>query len=301
MGKKKDKLPRTGVRKAPMLTKSYYMRYWVMRLSDLACNMFQYRNVPEEINLYSMTKQIMLGGFGVFFFDQGLNKYFCLPGALTGVDVYGYPTTAKPIGKNIEIIFPDLNVNEECVIIYANKTRTSALPYINEYADKLSDLDISLKMNARAMKHPLMLKTTEQMKESVATLMAQYEDDYYVVFPDKELLNETSLQVMDFKISASEILNLQKEKETVLNEFFNVFGISGSVEKRERMISGEMNAMMEQIAVNREMWMATQKDAIDRINKLYGLNIELEVPKYMDESEINEEKIDKEEVIKNEK
>lgn len=301
MGKKKDKLPRTGVRKAPMLTKPYYMRYWVMRLSDLACNMFQYRNVPEEINLYSMTKQIMLGGFGVFFFDQGLNKYFCLPGALTGVDVYGYPTTAKPIGKNIEIIFPDLNVNEECVIIYANKTRTSALPYINEYADKLSDLDISLKMNARAMKHPLMLKTTEQMKESVATLMAQYEDDYYVVFPDKELLNETSLQVMDFKISASEILNLQKEKETVINEFFNVFGISGSVEKRERMISGEMNAMMEQIAVNREMWMATQKDAIDRINKLYGLDIELEVPKYMDESEINEEKIDKEEVIKNEK
>lgn len=301
MGKKKDKLPRTGVRKAPMLTKPYYMRYWVMRLSDLACNMFQYRNVPEEINLYSMTKQIMLGGFGVFFFDQGLNKYFCLPGALTGVDVYGYPTTAKPIGKNIEIIFPDLNVNEECVIIYANKTRTSALPYINEYADKLSDLDISLKMNARAMKHPLMLKTTEQMKESVATLMAQYEDDYYVVFPDKELLNETSLQVMDFKISASEILNLQKEKETVINEFFNVFGISGSVEKRERMISGEMNAMMEQIAVNREMWMATQKDAIDRINKLYGLNIELEVPKYMDESEINEEKIDKEEVIRNEK
>ena len=89
------------------------------------------------------------------------------------------------------------------------------------------------------------------MKESVATLMAQYEDDYYVVFPDKELLNETALQVMDFKVSSSELLNLQKEKETVLNEYFNVFGISGSVEKRERMISGEMNAMMEQIAVNR--------------------------------------------------
>lgn len=296
MSKKKDRLPRTGVRKASMLTKEYYMRYWIMRLTDLACNMFQYKNVPEEINLYSMTKQIMLGGFGVFFHDNGLDKYFCLPGALTGVDVYGYPTTAKPIGKNIEIIFPELKVNEECVLIYANKTRTSAMPYINEYADKLAELDIALKMNTRAMKHPLMLKTTEQMKESVATLMAQYEDDYYVVFPDKELLNETALQVMDFKVSSSELLNLQKEKETVLNEYFNVFGISGSVEKRERMISGEMNAMMEQIAVNREIWMATQRDAIDRINRLYGLDIELEVPKYMDESEINEET----EVIKDE-
>ena len=160
MSKKKDRLPRTGVRKAGMLTKEYYRRYWIMRLTDLACNMFQYKNVPEEINLYSMTKQIMLGGFGVFFHDNGLDKYFCLPGALTGVDVYGYPTTAKPIGKNIEIIFPELKVNEECVLIYANKTRTSAMPYINEYADKLAELDIALKMNTRAMKHPLMLKTT---------------------------------------------------------------------------------------------------------------------------------------------
>ena len=147
-----------------------------------------------------------------------------------------------------------------------------------------------MKMNTRAMKHPLMLKTTEQKKESIATLMAQYDDDYYVVFPDQSLLDNTSLQVMDFKVSASEILNLQKEKETVINEFFNVFGISGSVEKRERMISGEMNAMMEQIAVGREMWMAPQRDAIKRINKMFGLNVSIDIPKYMDEKEEAEKK-----------
>jgi len=211
---------------------------------------------------------------------------------LTGVDPYGYPTYAKPISKNVSegIIFPELRVGEECVIIYANKVRSSALPYIAEYADKLAELDVALKMNTRAMKHPLMLKTTEQKKESIATLMAQYDDDYYVVFPDQSLLDNTSLQVMDFKVSASEILNLQKEKETVINEFFNVFGISGSVEKRERMISGEMNAMMEQIAVGREMWMAPQRDAIERINKMFGLNVSIDIPKYMDEKEEAEKK-----------
>ena len=97
-----------------------------------------------------------------------------------------------------------------------------------------------------------------------------------------------------YNVSASEILNLQKEKETVLNEFFNIFGISGSVEKRERMISGEMNAMMEQVAVNREMWMGPQKDAIEKINKMFNLKISIEVPKYMKE-EPQEEKEKKEE------
>ena len=269
------------------MTKPYYTRLWRMRLSDLACNMFPYKGMPDEINMNAVSKMVMLGGYAIFFKDKDLDKFFCLEGALTGVDPYGYPTYAKPISKNVSegIIFPELRVGEECVIIYANKVRSSALPYIAEYADKLAELDVALKMNTRAMKHPLMLKTTEQKKESIATLMAQYEDDYYVVFPDQSLLDNTSLQVMDFKVSASEILNLQKEKETVINEFFNVFGISGSVEKRERMISGEMNAMMEQIAVGREMWMAPQRDAIERINKMFGLNVSIDVPKYMSEKE----------------
>lgn len=287
-------------RKDKYMTKAYYTRLWRMRLSDLACNMFPYRGMPEEINMNAVSKMVMLGGYAIFFKDKDLDKYFCLEGALTGVDPYGYPNFAKPISKNISegIIFPEMKVGEECIIIYANKVRSSALPYIVEYADKLAELDVAIKMNTRAMKHPLMLKTTEQKKESISSLMAQYEDDYYVVFTDQSLLDNTSLQVMDFKVSASEILNLQKEKETVVNEFFNVFGISGSVEKRERMISGEMNAMMEQVAVNREMWMAPQRDAIEKINKMFGLNIEIDVPKYMDDAEI--EKEEKKEDIKDE-
>lgn len=287
-------------RKGKYLNKAYYTRLWRMRLSDLACNMFPYKGMPEEINMNAVSKMVMLGGYAIFFKDKDLDKYFCLEGALTGVDPYGYPNFAKPISKNISegIIFPEMKVGEECIIIYANKVRSSALPYIVEYADKLAELDVAIKMNTRAMKHPLMLKTTEQKKESISSLMAQYEDDYYVVFTDQSLLDNTSLQVMDFKVSASEILNLQKEKETVVNEFFNVFGISGSVEKRERMISGEMNAMMEQVAVNREMWMGPQRDAIEKINKMFGLNIEIDVPKYMDDAEI--EKEEKKEDIKDE-
>ena len=267
-------------RKEKFLTKNYFQKYWRLRLTNLACNMFRYDGLPEEINKAQMEKEIMLGAYGIFF--KYLDKYFCLPGALTGVDVYGYPTMAKPIARNNIIDFPELEVNKECVLIYANRTRTSALEFINEYADKLSDLDLAIKMNTRAMKHPLMMRTSEQMKESVETLMHQYEDDYYVVFPDKELLNDHSFEVVDFHVSAVEILNLQKQKETVLNEFFNIFGISGSVEKRERMISGEMNAMLEQIAINREIWLSTRKESFERINKLYGLNIEIDLPKYIE-------------------
>lgn len=279
--------------KKKFITKNYLYKYWVMRLTNLAVNMFKYPGLPDEINEAQMEKEIMLGAFGIFFYDEALGKYFCLPGAITGLDVYGYPTRAKPIGKTTEIIFPEYNVHKDCVLIYANRTRTSALEYINEYADKLSDIDLAIKMNTRAMKHPLMMKTTEQKKNSVETLMRQYDDDYFVIFPDNDLFSESSLQTIDFNVSASEILNLQKQKETVVNEFFNIFGISGSVEKRERMISGEMNAMMQQVAINREMWMSTRQEAIDEINKMFNLNMKVETPQYL--SEVQQDNIEEKE------
>ena len=44
--------------------------------------------------------------------------------------------------------------------------------------------------------------------------------------------------------------------------------------------------------------MAPQRDAIEKINKMFGLNIEIDVPKYMDDAEI--EKEEKKEDVKDE-
>ena len=37
-------------RKKSMMTKPYYDRYWRLRLSNLASNMFKYKNLPDEYN-----------------------------------------------------------------------------------------------------------------------------------------------------------------------------------------------------------------------------------------------------------
>lgn len=262
-----------GRRKAT-LDKDYYLKYWIDRLTNLAVNMFEWKNLPPEINQAQMEKDIMLGSFSIFFKDEELDKYFCLPGALSGVDVYGYPSMAKPIPKN-GVIFKERTLGQDAVVIYANRTRTSAVRFINDYADKLSDLDIAIKMNTMAMKHPVMLKASETDKDSLNTMMKQYEDSYYVIVGDKSL-SLSDMEVINLKVSATEILDLQKQKETVLNEFFQMFGISGTVEKRERMIAGEMNAMMQQVGINRQMWLSYRQDACKQINKIFGLNISVD-------------------------
>lgn len=259
-----------------MLTKEYFTNYWINRLTNIVVNMFKWKNLPKEINVSAMEKAIMLGGYAIFFKDKELDSYFALNGALTGVDVYGYPTTMKPISLASDIRFPELKANKDGVIIYANRTRTSAMEYIIEYADKLSEIDLAIKLNTMAMKHPIIMKGTEETKMSFETLMHQYEETYYQIIIDKNLSLDSSVEALNLKVDAQEILNLQKEKETVLNEFFNMFGVSGSVEKRERMISGEMNAMMQQIGVQRNIWLGVRQEACEKINELYGINLSVD-------------------------
>ena len=262
-------------RKKNLLSKQYYMRYWTERLTNITLNLFKWEGLPEEINTASLERSIMLGGYAVFFKD--LDKHFALRGALTGIDVYGYPTKAQPIAIGTQgYSFPEKQVGKDCVIIYANKTRSTALPLIEEYADRLSEIDLAIKLNTLAMKHPIIVKGNEQTKESFDTLLRQYDETYYQIITDKALDINSNVEAMNFGINAKEILDLLKEKETTMNEFFGVFGIAGTVEKRERIISGEMNAMMQQHAISQQQWLSTRQKACEQINSIFGLEVSCE-------------------------
>ena len=268
--------------------------YWLNRLTEIVLNIFKWDNLPKEINQQAMQKAIMLDGYCIFFKDKQLGLYYALTGAISGVDVYGYPSVAKPISKNSSITFGDYEIDKDCVVIYANKTRTSAQTLINEYVGRLTEIDLAIMLNTKAMKHPVIFKTTEQKKESFESLLRQYEDTWNIIACDKQLDIENSLDVINMGVNAQEILNLIKEKESTLNEFYNIFGVTSTVEKRERIVSGEINVQLQQTAVNTNIWLSCQKLACEKINDIFGLNIDVNRIEFEDTSNIKpaEEKKD---------
>lgn len=287
-------MPRNNTK--PKLNKGYYEQYWYIRLTNIACNVFKWENLPKEINAIAMEKQILLGGYGIFFKDKLLDKYFCLGGALSGVDVYGYPSMAKPIAKgiagkeNVSFNFGDYSIGDECVVIYCNKLRTTANDVILEYADKLARIDTAIKLNTNAMKKPIWLKGTEETKNSLETFMRQYDEDYWLMLTDKTLSVNGEVETLNLGVSAIEILNLQKQKENLLNEFYQVFGIQSTVEKRERVVSGEINAMQGQTAINRAVWLDTRLEAIKQIKDIFNLDIKCSVNQFEQQNPTDENK-----------
>lgn len=267
--------------------------YWLNRLTEIALNIFKWDNLPKEINQQAMQKAIMLDGYCIFFKDKQLELYYALTGAISGVDVYGYPSIARPISKNSSITFDDYEIDKDCVVIYANKTRTSAQTLINEYVGRLTEIDLAIMLNTKAMKHPVIFKTTEQKKESFESLLRQYEDNWNIIACDKQLDIENSLDVINMGVNAQEILNLIKEKESTLNEFYNIFGVTSTVEKRERIVSGEINVQLQQTAVNTNIWLSCQKLACEKINNIFGLKLDVNRIEFEDTSNIDTKVEDK--------
>lgn len=267
--------------------------YWLNRLTEIVLNIFKWDNLPKEINQQAMQKAIMLDGYCIFFKDKQLELYYALTGAISGVDVYGYPSIARPISKNSSIMFDDYEIDKDCVVIYANKTRTSAQTLINEYVGRLTEIDLAIMLNTKAMKHPVIFKTTEQKKESFESLLRQYEDNWNIIACDKQLDIENSLDVINMGVNAQEILNLIKEKESTLNEFYNIFGVTSTVEKRERIVSGEINVQLQQTAVNTNIWLSCQKLACEKINNIFGLKLDVNRIEFEDTSNIDTKVEDK--------
>ena len=103
----------------------------------------------------------------------------------------------------------------------------------------------------------------------------QKQDNEPVIFADKNLdtnevsvLNTTSPIVFD---------KLQVQKTNVLNECLTFLGINNAnTDKRERLVTNEVESNNEMIQVNSDVMLEARKQACKEINEMFGLNISVE-------------------------
>ena len=103
----------------------------------------------------------------------------------------------------------------------------------------------------------------------------QKQDNEPVIFADKNLdtndvtvLNTTAPIVFD---------KLQVQKTNVLNECLTFLGINNAnTDKRERLVTNEVESNNEMIQVNSDVMLEARKQACKEINEMFGLNISVE-------------------------
>ena len=208
----------------------------------------------------------------MFFYDDVLG-YLCLQCVINGkLNVYRIPINRRAFAVNGYNKQLD---NTNSVIIYNNMIRTNCQMEVQMFAKRLWDLDRSIEVNARAQKTPVLVTAPEQQRLSLLNAYKEMDGNSPVIFGDSGL-NKDGISVLSTgaPFVADKLYQL---KTQIWNEALTYLGISNlNVQKKERMITDEVSKSLGGTVASRYSRLQSRKQAVEKINEMFGLNIEVD-------------------------
>lgn len=261
---------RNAFNESAVLNNVTYLLYY-NRLSELALSMFEWKNLPDTIDARFLEVNLFNKG-NVLFFKDDILGFLCLPCTIGGtLNVYDIPTDRQAYASNG---YRAYCTEKDSVIIYNNLIHGNCLTDIEMYARRLYNLDRAIDINANAQKTPLIIQCEDTQKLTMENLYAQYDGNVPVIYAKKSL-DKDGLSV--FHTDAPYVADkLYELKSNIWNESLTYLGISNSMDKKERMIVEEVTRNQGGTIASRFSRLEARKQAAEQINKMFGLNIEVD-------------------------
>ena len=263
-------MKKTEFAKSAIINKNTYVMFYE-RLKELAINSFEWLNVPETIDTRFLELTLFENGVSVFFRDEIIG-YLALQCAIGGmINIYNIPTAPRAYaanGYNAQLTL------KNSVLIWNNYNHTNCLLEIQEYARRLYEIQRAIDVNVTAQKTPILIQCSENQRLTLKNIYKQYDGNEPFIFGDKNFLPD-SIKVLN--TNAPYVADkLQILKRQVWNEALTFLGIENSnTEKKERLVSDEVNTNLGAVHAQRMARLNSRKDACKQINKMFGLNIDV--------------------------
>lgn len=255
-----------------------YTNYFY-RLMLIARSLFKWNNLPNGINEKWIERYLFSEGSCVFYKDPIIGFMVAKIGNTGALNYYDEPTTIRPYATNYlyenKKTDDQLMNGEDCVIIRNNADCIPTFPMIQLYSADLTNIKRTIDTNIEGQKMPIIIKCTDKQKLSLKQAIKQKQDNEPVIYGDKNL-NTEDINVL--KTDTPIVFDkLQVQKTNVLNECLTFLGINNAnTDKRERLVTNEVDSNNEMIQINSDVMLETRKQACKEINKMFGLNISVE-------------------------
>lgn len=250
------------------ITFSYY--YYKMML--IVRNLFEWENLPNNMEARWIERYLFADGKCIFYKDPTMGFMVAGYGQNGSVNCYDDPTLVQPIAPNYTYNGEQLINGENCYVIRNNDLMLPEFSVVRYYAYKLTNIDRAIDVNIEAQKTPVLVTCTDKQRLSLKQAINQRRDNEPVIYADnsfdKDMISTLDLNPpMVFK-------DLQVQKHMVLNEFFTDIGINNAnMDKKERMVSTEIEANDEQVKASEDVLLRCREEACKQINRIFGTNI----------------------------
>lgn len=254
-----------------------FIRYYD-DIVQLATSMFKWENLPDTVDERYLELGLFSRGQMLFFKDEGLSDkqgnggYLALNCTLGGqIDIYNNPIQRRAFATNGYNAWRD---KTNSVIIYNNYLRKPSIFTVRQYAQRLADIERAIDINCKAQKTPVMILCDENERLSMENLYMKYEGNYPFIFGEKGLNpNNVKALVTGAPFVADKLYSI---KTQIWNEIMSELGISNvSYQKKERLLSAEISTSMGSVVAFRYSRLEMRRKAAKEINKMFGLNIEV--------------------------
>lgn len=253
------------------LNKLTYMQY-IRRLTELSTSMFEWKNVPESVDTRYLEMQLFYNGSAIYFNDDVMGD-LCLSCAVNGgFDVYGNPKERRAYSRynNYYRILNEKN----SVIIWNNYIRTNSVLDVKMFARRLYNLDRIIDINANAQKTPVLVQASEKQRLVLLNVYKEFDGNAPVIFGDKNLdINGLKVFSTNAPYNCDKLYQL---KTQVWNEALTYLGISNvNIQKKERLITDEVTRNQGGTVASRYSRLEARRLAVEKINDMFGTNIEV--------------------------
>lgn len=250
--------------------KTYNMYF--RQMLTLAENVFEFKNLPEFVDVSFLNKNLLRKGSVAFFEEKDLGL-IALPYNVIGtLDVYGRPNKIEVFGENS---FHRILDRDEYVLMYDNNGRYPLYMDICQMAERIALCVRTIDINMIHQRTPRIWKTSQDKLLSVKNLVNNIDA------MEEDVISYDSLDIEDLNAVLAPAPYVSDKIDLHLRElwaeFFRLIGVANLQEqKRERVIIDEMIASQGGTIASRFSRFEPRKNAVEKINKKFGVDIQVQ-------------------------
>ena len=267
--------PKDAFRDAMILNSETYSDY-LGRMKKICLSMFEWKNLPPSMNARFLEMCLYYNGQAAMLYDENYGYMNTMAADGGYINIYGLPTEIQCYSyrfnqrRSLFTLTSGEEKDKECILVMNNYERIPTQSTVILFAKRLAEAQRTADVNIQAQRTPILIATDQKQYFTLKKMYEEYDGNTPAIFADKNLIDPNSLKAI--KTEAPFIAqNIMDYKREIWNEFLTTMGISNLSEKRERMISNEVDSNNELINLNLQALLAPRKEACQLFNEKYGL------------------------------
>lgn len=276
MARKRKIPPKDAFRDAILMNNQTYIDY-LERMKKICLSMFEWENLPDSMNARFLEMCLYYNGQASLLYTDEygyINTMACDGGY---INIYGLPTELVCYSyrfnerRSLYTVDVGEEKSKECILVMNNYERIPTSASISLFAYRLAEAQRTADVNVKAHRTPLLITTDQKQLFTLKKMYEEYDGNTPAIFADNNLLTADSLKAIktDSPLIFKDIMEYKRE---IWNEFLTFMGLQNLNEKKERLISNEVDSNNELVNLNLQALLIPRKEACRQFNEKYGLS-----------------------------